>query len=164
MKKKPVTKIPMDIPKEYYAAIGEIAARWSWLDHQLGVIIRVGFGLGKPAGRVLTTGMGVKNKAHILRLLETRLRRNGTLANLIKDLRERTLKNVDNRNDLVHGLFGHMKDEPDKVVRYVLRSPEQRAELAAVPAPITAVPKVAAELRAIQLLAQEVTTALKALP
>jgi len=63
----------VDLPTDYYIALGEVASRWTWLEHQLGVLIRLGFKLSKAEGRVLTVGMAAKPKTHILRITALKL-------------------------------------------------------------------------------------------
>jgi hypothetical protein len=54
---KRLPETPIDPPPEYFAAVGEVAVRWSRFEYQLGVLVRAGFKLGKDEQRTLIVGM-----------------------------------------------------------------------------------------------------------
>src|SRR5438105_4967430 len=60
------TRYPQTINAEYYVAIGEICARWSWLEFQAGVIVREALRLTKPAGFAITGGMSMRSVSTVL--------------------------------------------------------------------------------------------------
>ena len=50
----------MDLPAEYYTAIGEMMFRWAQLEHQMQEIIWRAMRIDNKQGRTLTVGMGSK--------------------------------------------------------------------------------------------------------
>lgn len=59
----------IDPPKEYSAPVGEIVLRWTRLEYQLGVIIRVIAKLGKADQRQLILNQRAQSLCRILRVL-----------------------------------------------------------------------------------------------
>lgn len=156
-------KFPIDLPPEYYAAIGEIAGRWSWLEYHLGVIIRVGFGLGKKESRVLTVGMAVKPKSHVLKIMAKKWIKDRALRKNIHALADDMQAKLNDRNAYVHALYCHLSGKPDKLGRYVMGSGEQRFLPEFKPAPISALQKCALELRELQEKTKQIVRELKTL-
>jgi hypothetical protein len=91
------------LPKEYYAAIGEVIFRWAQLEYQIQEIIWRAMGIDNKQGRTLTIGMDTKTLSAILRNLPKRwltTARDKQRANSIA-LRLRRLGKF--RNALAHG-------------------------------------------------------------
>ena len=156
-------KFPVDLPPEYYAAIGEIAARWNWLEFHLGMLVRVGFGLGKKEGRILTGGMAVKVKCPILKIMAKKWVKDRTLQAGLHKLADDIQKMTDDRNELVHALYCHKSGQPDKLGRYVMMSGDQRYLPHFDPVPVSRLQECASDLRALQDKTVQLAHALKKL-
>ena len=67
------------------------------------------------------------------------------------------------RGEFVHGLFGHWLGKPQQWYMFKLKSPKQRGNINADPVSPTDIAAFAAELRQLQVRAQDLTTELKGL-
>lgn len=159
---KRLPEIPIDPPNEYFSAVGEVALRWSRLEYQMSVLCRVGFRLGKDEQRSLIIGMDMTTLTGVLRAVargwvnDRPLARDlGVLADDIANLRDR-------RGVLVHGLYGYWAGSPKTWKLFKLKSPKQRGNIASEDISPGAIAEFAAELRALQIRAQDLTTRLKA--
>lgn len=163
---KPITMVqfPRDLPNEYYAAIGEIAARWSWLEHQLHVIIRVILRLDKKQGRIVIVGMGVKPMASMIRGLALRWVSDARLKNDLRAFAKATLEFKPNRDDFIHGVYCYPEGKPDTICLYQMRSAEERIMPGMARLPIKTLQNAAYHLCQLQDVAQELTHRLKASP
>jgi hypothetical protein len=162
MPKKRLPEIPIDPPREYFAAVGEVAVRWSRLEYQLGVLARVGFKLGKDEQRTLIIGMDMNVLTSVLRAVAQ-----GWISdkNLAKDLRtfaDDIAGLRSKRGDFVHGLYGYWAGKPQQWLMFKLKSPKQRGNINADAISHADIAAFAAKLRELQVRAQELTTALKA--
>ena len=162
MATKRLPEIPIDPPKEYFSAVGEVAIRWSRLEYQMSVLARVGFKLGKDEQRSLIIGMDMKTLTGVLCAVaqgwvkDKALARDLTkLSGDIRDLRDR-------RGELVHGLYGYWLGSPKTWKLFKLKSPKQRGNIASEDISPEAIAKFGSELRSIQIRAQDLTTRLKA--
>lgn len=160
------TRYPQTIPPEYYQAIGEICARWAWLEFQLGVIAREMLGINKPQGFSVTGGMSMRSVTTVLLAL--------TLSGLPKDrpqlkrgiseLAEKLNNLRDFRNEYAHALWGYENEQNQQLGIIKLKTPEDRVELNWISKKITKIQQDAAELAGHQVTAQEITDALKGRP
>ena len=155
-------EIPIDPPKEYFSAVGEVAIRWSRLEYQMSVLVRVGFKLGKDEQRSLIIGMDMTTLTGVLRAVARGWVRDRILAqDLIKladdigDLRNR-------RGELVHGLYGYWLGSTKPWQLFKLKSPKQRGNIASEEISPDTIARFAADLRALQVRAQDLTRRLKA--
>lgn len=153
----------MDVPSSYCSAIGEIAARWNWLENQLGVIIREGFELDKKEGRVLTVGMGVKPKCNILRMVALKWITDRALQEQVRQLAKDCQNMIDPRNEYVHGLYGHPVGQPNRIGRMIMGSGEERYMPKFMETSVAQIQQRATELREIQQRAQAITRRIKEL-
>ena len=162
MPNKRLPEIPIDPPSEYFAAVGEVAVRWSGLECQLGVLARVGFKLGKDEQRTLISGMDMTVLTNVLRAVSQGWISDKKVARDIKkfvdDLADLRVK----RGEYVPGLYGYWVGKPEQWLMFKLKSPKQRGNINADPISPAAILAFAAKLRDLQLRAQELTRGLKA--
>ena len=121
---------PENVPENIKTGIGELITQWSYVAFQIGVIIRVGFGLEREVGFALLFETEIQPLCRSLRTLATSdrwildkglcvdLRK---LADDVQDKKER-------RHDFAHGVFGfkNCKDGQTKFVRYRFGDVRQR--------------------------------------
>jgi hypothetical protein len=162
------TRYPPTIDGTYYEAIGEICARWTWIEFQLGVIIREALRLTKPQGRAVTAGMSVPVQAKILIAIglagiKGADARDPTLAREIGAFGEQLDNLRDMRNQYAHALFGYDPDTNSKLGIWKFKKPEWRIEPIWVHTTIQGIKNDAKILIGHQEKAQELTTRLKAL-
>jgi hypothetical protein len=151
----------IDLPPHYAAAIGQIAAKWTWLENQLGVLIREGFGLDKKEGRVLVGTTKLNVKVTILRIMALKWVPEAQFRNELRKFAKDCLDQTDPRNDHVHGLWVHPLGEPDNIGLQVMESGEQRHSPHFEPVPIANLVKVVDDLKALQSRAQFLTEKIK---
>lgn len=153
----------VDIGAAYYAAIGEIAARWSWLEHRLTVLIREGFRFDKAAARAVMASM---NASTLVRTAQTLT----SFPDWIKDNSMRTevadfVKAVEalreRRNAYVHGVYGPETTKPGTIYRILMRSGDQILAPKGTPVTIPQLHTLAKELRALQERGNELSNKLK---
>ncbi len=157
------TRYPQTLPPEYYAAIGEICARWSWLEFQLGVIVRETLRLSKPAGFAVTGGMSMRSVSTVLKALSI-----GDLPKGHPELRKeigalgKKLYDIgDLRNEYVHSLWGYEDQANTQLGIFKATRPEDRIERKWIHKPIAALEADVKTLSELQQRAQVVTTKLK---
>ncbi len=150
-----------NLPADYCACIGEIAARWNWLEHQLGVLIREGFDLDKQEGRILVNGMQLKVKTQILRVLALKWITDLGLRDDLRRLAADCQKQNDPRYEYVHGLWVHPAMDPKKIGMMVKKSGEHSVESEFRQVQLAEMQKIAADLKALQERAQKLTSRMK---
>lgn len=161
MSTKHLPEIPLDPPAEYFAAVGEVAVRWSRLEYQLGVLARVGFKLGKDEQRSLIIGMDMTVLASVLKAVAQGWVADKTIARKLVMFSTDIAALRNKRGEFVHGLFGHWLGKPQQWYMFKLKSPKQRGNINADPVSPTDIVAFAAELRKLQVRAQDLTTELK---
>jgi hypothetical protein len=154
----------IDLTPDYYRAIGEISARWNWLEFQLGVLIREGFGLDKKEGRVLTVGMAMKPKCHILRIMALKWVKDAQLRHDLTKLAKDCQNKIDDRHCHVHGVYAYLNDAPEKIGLMLIGSGEERYAPSLKEPILPDLQRIAGELRALQMRAQDITRRIKAQP
>lgn len=159
---KRLPEIPIDPPAEYFMAVGEVAVRWSRLEYQLGVLVRVGFKLGKDEQRTLIAGMDMSVLTAVLRAVAQGWISDKKVAKQIEEFTDELADLRGKRGEYVHGLYGYWLGKPDKWFMFKLKS-RQRGNINADPISPADITKFAQELRRLQLRAQELTRALKAI-
>jgi hypothetical protein len=158
---KRLPEIPIDPPPEYFAAVGEVAVRWSRLEYQLGVLVRAGFKLGKDEQRTLIVGMDMTVLTAVLRAVAQGWISDKKVARDIKEFAAELADVRGKRGDYVHGLYGYWQGKPDKWFMFKLKL-RQRGNINADPISPADISAFAAKLRGLQMRAQELTRALKA--
>jgi hypothetical protein len=155
--------IPIDPPKEYFASVGEVAIRWSRLEYQMSVLARVGFKLGKDEQRSLIIGMDMTTLTGVLRAVAQGWVKDRPFAQELTALADDIAKLRNRRGDFVHGLYGYWLGTTKPWQLFKLKSPKQRGNIASEEISPEAISRFAAELRALQFRAQDLTTRLKAI-
>lgn len=162
-KKITINTHPIDeIPQAILAGIGEVVARWGYLQFQLGVIIREISSLPKDTGRVLTVGPDLSVLCNIIRtftasnhwIKDEKIR--ADLKNLADDVREKS----SDRNDYAHGVFG-FGENPNEFVRLLMKQPKHRIKPASEPLKVEDLKRIADDARNLWIRAQEITNKLK---
>lgn len=151
----------VDLPADYCACVGEIAARWNWLEHQLGVLVREGFDLDKQEGRVLMNGMPLKVKTSILRVLALKWITDLVLRDDLRRFATDCQKQNDPRNEHVQGLWVRPAMDPARIGLMVRKPGESNINPEFKPVAIGEMKKIAAELKALQERAQNLTVRMK---
>lgn len=151
----------VDLPADYCACVGEIAARWNWLEHQLGVLIREGFDLDKQEGRVLVNGMPLKAKTRILRVLALKWITDLALRDELRKFSADSEKQSDPRNEYVQGLWVRPATDPAKLGLMVRKPGDNSGHSEFKPVPLGDMQKIAADLKALQERAQKLTIRMK---
>ena len=159
---KRLPEIPIDPPPGYFAAVGEVAVRWSRLEYQLGVLVRVGFNLGKDEQRTLIVGMDMTVLTAILRAVAQGWIANRKIARDIEKFADELAELRGKRGDYVHGLYGYWLGKPDKWFMFRLKT-RQRGNINADPVSPTDILAFGQKLRGLQLRAQQLTRELKAI-
>jgi|GEM_PF-4579971 len=153
-----------DLPGEILSGIGEIIARWGYLEFQLGVIVREIAELPKDTGRVLTIGPGLSSLCGMLRtfassdnwIADESLR--SKINKLVKDVQDK----VPHRNNYAHGVFGFKKEGDEKVfVRHLMRGPSHSVAPDVEVVTQGNLKDLAQEAQDLWERAQEITTKLK---
>jgi hypothetical protein len=153
---------PIDIDPAYYSAIGQVTARWAWLEHRLSVLIREGFRVDKAAGRAWTSGMQAVALHRTIQVLvkgtwirDAKVRKAvDDFANAVEQLRER-------RNNFAHGIYGPEPGAPGTLYRILMRGFNNIMAPNGTPITVREVQDLAAELRLLQERGLALTTELK---
>jgi hypothetical protein len=156
-------EFPVDIDPQYYDAIGEIAARWSWLEHRLTVLIREGFKLDKAAGRAVMASM---NAITLFRTAQTLTKFPNWISDSgLRDELTRFAKAVEarreTRNAYVHGVYGPERTNPSHLYRIQMRTGEDILAPDGMAVTLQELQKVAADLRALQVQGNDLSNRLK---
>ena len=145
-------KFSVDIDAAYYAAIGEIAARWSWLEHRLGVLIREGFRFDKAAARAVMASMNARTLVRTAQIL-TSFRDwidDESMRIEVADFVSAVESQRDKRNSYVHGVYGPETTKPAIMYRILMRSGDQILAPKGTPVTISDLQSLARELRVLQ--------------
>ncbi len=153
---------PIDIDQAYYAAIGQVTARWAWLEHRLSILIREGFRLDKAAGRALTSGM---EAAALLRTLQVLVKGSWiddqTVLKAVEEFGNEIERRRKRRNALAHGVYGPETKKPGKMYRVLMRSADDILSPDGDPISVRDLQTLASELRVLQERGLMITTQLK---
>jgi hypothetical protein len=157
------TRYEFDLPPDYCAAIGEVCARWAWLEFQCGVIAREVLSLDKTEGYAITGGMSMRSISTVLKALALgkTLDNHPTLKAAVGDLGKKLSNIGDFRNEYAHGIWGYEKEGNPQLGLWKFKRPEDRAEPNWVNKPLATVQDAAATLREFQVQAQQLTWDLK---
>ena len=155
---------PIDIDPDYYAAIGEIAARWSSLEHRLTVLIREGFKVDKAAGRALTASMNASTLVQTARTLTgfPQWITDASLRKDVKSLVDDVEKRREKRNSYVHGVYGPETAKPGTLYRILMRGGAHILAPDGEPIALPDLQAFAKELRDLQLRGNTLSDRLKA--
>ncbi len=158
-------EFPVDITPEYYAAIGEITARFSWLEHRLSVLIREGYRFDKAAARAVLSKMDANTLIQAVTTL-------AKFDNWIQDAAVRTellefVKDVDKqravRNQFIHGVYGPETTNANTLYRILMKSGDEILEPKGSPVTIPQLLEFARLLRDLQLRGNVLSNKIKIL-
>jgi len=127
----------------------------------MSVLARVGFKLGKDEQRSLIIGMDMTTLTGVIRAVARGWVKNQTLARDLTVLADDIAKLRNRRGDLVHGLYGHWLGCPHPWQLFKLKSPKQRGNIASEEISPEIISRIGAELRTLQVRAQDLTRRLK---
>lgn len=121
---------PIDLPSPYYKPIGQIAAGSNLTEVLMASIIWHFHNITDPnIGRLFTYYTNFEGKLRILKeTLESRVP-DPTLKAKLLTLHAEAGKLRQERNDFVHGLWGHMPGEPHKLKMFYLQRREKKTYL-----------------------------------
>jgi hypothetical protein len=156
-------KFAIDIDPQYYAAIGEVAARWSWLEHRLTVLIREGFKLDKAAGRAVMANMNASTllrTTHMLTKFPNWISDDGLRVELAQFARDVEAQR-DTRNSYVHGVYGPETTTTSPLYRIQMRNGDQILAPDGKAVTLEELQKVAQNLRALQVQGNDLSNRLK---
>ena len=103
---------PDKLPKTYYQVIGEITYKWSLIEYLIHDISRYYLGLGKKEGRVAFYKSGAREKISVLKTTAHGWVNDENISEEIKAIAKETEKLNKERNNIVHGVWGHKHNEP----------------------------------------------------
>jgi len=155
--------IPIDPNPQCFAAVGELATRWGWIENQTGVLIRELLRIKRPAGHMAIGNMGIQPKTRVLASLAQYSLAKNKLGSEIIVLANRIQKFDKFRNDVIHGLWVHYPPGTTQLALLQRKNLQQQVEPHPDKDIITHLPRKIEELKKIQAEAQRITTALKAL-
>jgi len=151
----------VDLPPAHAESVGQIAAKWTWLENQLGVLIREGFSLDKKEGRVLVGTMKLGVKVTILKIMALKWEQNVKFRDELRKFANDCLKQTDPRNDHVHGIWSHPAGEPNNIGLLVIDSGEQKYRPDFKPVPLSDLQKIVSDLKELQTRGQNLTDKIK---
>ena len=157
------TRFPPDLPSEYYQAIGEVCARWSWLERQLAVIARETLGIAKAEGFSLMAGMSMRTISAVLVALSTGGFPKGhpDLFKRIGDLGTKLNSIGDMRNQYAHAIWGYENEDNPRLGIIRFKEPKEKIEPRWTDKPVSAIQADARKLAELQETAQKLTRDLK---
>lgn len=160
------TTYPQTIDKEYYAAIGEICQRWSWLEFQLGVIVRETLKISDAAGFSVTGGMSMRSVCGVLIALSLAGLPKGSpkIIAAISDLANKLNSIGDMRNEYAHGVWSYENQNNPNLGIRKLSNAKHRPVFTWVNKPLKELVANAKILSDLQIEAQVITDALKGRP
>ena len=107
-----IQTVPLDIPNEYYSAIGAVLAKWALLEWQVQNVIWSSIGIGPKEGRTLTIGMHSQTLTAILRNLPRKWITDASLNKEVIALADGMKALVPSRNYLAHGIWAYDENDP----------------------------------------------------
>lgn len=121
------------LPPALLKEIGELIVRWSNVEFYLVNIITRGFDIPLATGRALAFGMPISAKTKSLRILANTNHwiHDKELRQRINDYSNSIDKNIKNRNNFAHGIFGFDLNGPDVFYRYLLKENPHKAPVQA---------------------------------
>jgi hypothetical protein len=152
-----------NVPVEIKTGIGELIVQWSYVAFQLGVVVRVGFGLRPDVGFALLSTVDLQPLCGALRTLASGpWVPDGPLKAEIEKLATDVQKKKDRRNDFAHGVYGMVeaKDGSPLFVRFRFRD-GIKGKLPYEPVTLVLLRELADEAYDFGRRAQDLTVALK---
>lgn len=141
---------PESLPSVCFERIGEIAYRWTMIELYLQNITWHILGLDFKRGRLLTYWPGHQAKINAFKALPELWIDDEEIANRIKSIS----KSVDSlrfrRNNVVHGLWGHEPESPDKLELFEIHTPGDRVTPRAKPFAENELTNLAEKMKRVQ--------------
>jgi len=159
LKNRRLQSIDIDPPGDFCDCLGEIVLRWTRLEFQLGVIIRVITKNSKAKQRELLYNKRTTELCQILHVVSG-IVGDAPLVGELSTFMDAVDKLNDRRNGYVHSLYGHWSGDRDAPVRFRMKK-TTGAEPLHDKASVAELMSFAAEVRALQVTAQDLTTRLK---
>ena len=154
-----------EYPQEMLAAIGLIIGKYSYLQHQLGVIIREIAKMPGDTGRAILVGAEIGVACRMLSTLtdSDRWVKDDNLRNDIRKLADEADKATrKERNKFAHGVFG-VNAETRRPVLYLISSTANRREPSEEPITMSELTRSIQKVQGLWDRAQDATQRLKAL-
>jgi len=107
-----IHNLPLNLPVRYCSAIGEVVARWARLEIGLQILLWRAMGLDNRQGRVLTVGMPARALFGALRSLKHNWVGDAGTETTIRALVKDAEAAKNERDAIVHGVWGHTKGKP----------------------------------------------------
>ena len=123
-KKKRSPKVPHDPPKKYIPIVGEIVMRWSRLEYQFGVLVRLLVDTTKQRQQAALLSKRAQDLCALLLLIAPKFASSRDLAEKICELARKVRSAEGWRNKYVHSVYGNWSDEPGVEIRFHLKSDE----------------------------------------
>lgn len=118
-----ILKLPVDIPKTYYQAVGEVVSRMARVEHQLMVAIGLLLQLKNPKQvRVSFMGMNMKARLGAIRALASNWVTDPELKQELCTIVAEARKLADTRNSLAHGVWAKQGGKKTLRLGYALES------------------------------------------
>lgn len=153
------------MPQELLAGIGEIVVRWSYIDFQLGVLLREGFNISRKTANALIVGMEIKVLCGVIRTLtlSDEWIKDKALREDIAALGRAVEKKKINRHNYAHGVFSFAMGPNDQLVfaRYLLNDKGHRINPRSEKITWESLKELAEEARDLGIRAQDLTVKLK---
>jgi hypothetical protein len=161
-RKRLPTEAMDNMPPALFAAIGELLARWGYLQFQLGVVIRLALGMTREAQLLLLQRADIDVLCEQMKNIAASDHwiSDADLRKRIKDLQSKVKKERTDRNVFAHAVLGYA-DEDDAFVIYRFSKTGGHVEKA--PLDEGNIRAQALVARALWAEAQEITKALKLL-
>jgi hypothetical protein len=156
---------PDNLTPEILMGIGEIVAHWSYLEFQLGVLLREALNVSMAAERVLIADMHAQPLCRALKTvtLDDTWIKDGKIRDDLRKLAGDVSDSADSRNDVAHGVFGFIVEQDGKhLARYKRRKGMQRIKPEAERVTAESLKEAAEEVRDLGVRAQDLTVHLLA--
>jgi hypothetical protein len=157
-----VYEIPVDLPSRYYPAMGEIIARCAILENQMRHIIWRASGIDNRLGRVLTVGMEANVLIATVKNLSDKWGGHATIKQGMNSVANQARPLFKERNLVAHGIWGYPIGRKPRIWRfYRMFEAQDRVMPAAVKKSPKDLAKIAAQLRRLNLRAEELIGSLE---
>jgi hypothetical protein len=154
----------VDPPKELFAAVGEIVLRWSRLEYQLGVLVRVVVSATKQKQYRELSRKRTRELCALLDLLAPSLVADAKVASRLLSF-ARSVESAEKiRNDYVHSIYGEWTDKLRVPMRFRLATADKDGNLKASGYDVKQIDSFAVDVAELQDEAQAVTEVLKGKP
>ncbi len=123
MKTRRLPQSPLDPPAEYFEPMGTIVLRWSRLEYQLSVVLRLLVRASKKKQYQGLLSKRTRDLCALLTMVSPTMTDTGTAARLVA-LAKEVRKREKARDDFVHSVYGNWNDVPTAPTRFRLLNNE----------------------------------------